>query len=120
MKQIIKDHYHDEEQEVYRVVINVIQEEPVEVPVLDNDDNQVLDDDDKPLVNIEIREQVVHEFDILFSADDEQWKGQTPEHIANEQRRQIKEAMEAVESQHMEAVRRQAEFTQMPGIGEEL
>lgn len=134
---VVVDHHHDPDAGVYRLVVGRVVEE--QRPVLDHEGNTVhkpqpmLDENGDPLRDFEGREvvllgppemELVRETvpveDFVFAADDKRWKGAKPEAIAEQQRAEVRKALQEREEAVSAAEAARAELLQLPGSGEAL
>ena len=125
-KLVVVDHHHDEDAEAYRLTIGY--QQVVEVPVLDENGEQVFEDpstvvDEESGLEVtipgppktELRSELVPVEDFLFSAFDDRWADKSPEEIVREQKRLVRAALrKRDESEPPQNV------SPMPGVGDPL
>lgn len=131
------DHHHDEEAGVYRVLLGLPYEtqqpmvdergEPVRehIPLIGPEGEQVHDVDGKPVVlhgpqKFETQTHYHSHTEVVFAADDERWKGKSPEQIAEEQRADVKEQLDERAREAKRADELRAQRIQLPGSGQAL
>jgi hypothetical protein len=131
MTHVVLEHHHDPEAGLYRLVVGTPVED--EVPVLDEDGEQLLDEVDAPdgdgTISVPRTERqvidYVDQFDIVFSADDTRWldsngKSKPAAEIAKVQRRLVKEALAARAAASSADAVEPPPVKSLPGAGETL